>query len=92
MDHALDNRLERRLDRRASRRTSALFGATVVVALAASPLFVLYELLLGAGGLAGTALLPRRFRDGTAGMTATVIFAGILAGSLPYLVAAPFLS
>ncbi|GAB2904267.1 hypothetical protein [Streptomyces mayteni] len=83
MDHALDNRL----DSRTSRRTLALFGATLVLAVLASPLFAIYELLIGALGLVATGLLAR-LKDGAGTMTATVVFAGVLAGSLPYLAAA----
>ncbi|WP_059011395.1 hypothetical protein [Streptomyces specialis] len=89
MDQALDNRLDNRLDHRTTRRTLVLFGATCVLAVLASPLFVLYELLLGAFGLVATGMLAR-IRENAGVMTATVVFAGILAGSLPYLVAAPF--
>ncbi|MDT0446087.1 hypothetical protein [Streptomyces johnsoniae] len=91
MDQALDNRLDKRLDNKATGRTLVLFGATFVLAVLASPVFVLYELLLGAFGLVATGLLTRG-REGTKARAATVVFAGLLAGSLPYLVAAPFVS
>ncbi|MDT0322524.1 MULTISPECIES: hypothetical protein [unclassified Streptomyces] len=87
MDQALDNRL----DSRTSRRTLVLFTTTLVLAVLASPLFAIYELFIGALGLVATGLVAR-LRDGTGTMTATVVFAGVLAGSLPYLAAAPFVS
>ncbi|RKN37924.1 hypothetical protein [Streptomyces hoynatensis] len=83
MDQALDHRL----DNRTSRRTLVLFAVTFLLAALVSPLFALYELPLGVLGLVATGLLARRLQ-GTATMTATVVFAGILAGSLPYLAAA----
>ncbi|TDC23978.1 hypothetical protein E1265_11230 [Streptomyces sp. 8K308] len=87
MDQALDNRL----DSRTSRRTLVLFTTTLVLAVLASPLFAIYELFLGALGLVATGLVAR-LKDGAGTMTATVVFAGVLAGSLPYLAAAPFVS
>lgn len=83
--------MDQALDHRTSRRTLALFATTFVLAALASPLFVLYELLLGAAGLVATGFLARG-RDSRSTMTATVVFAGILAGSLPYLAAAPFVA
>ncbi|WP_049565086.1 hypothetical protein [Streptomyces sp. SBT349] len=91
MDHALDNRLDNRLDNKSRRRTLVLFGVTCVLAVLASPLFVLYELLLGAFGLVATGLFARHHESAVA-RAATVVFAGLLAGSLPYLIAAPFFS
>ncbi|WP_129842981.1 hypothetical protein [Streptomyces sp. RFCAC02] len=92
MDHALDNRMDHRIDRRTSRRARYLFAAVFLAAALLSPYLVLWELLAGAAGLVATGLLARRAQDGAATMTATVVFAGLLAGSLPYLVAAPFVS
>ncbi|RKN04070.1 hypothetical protein [Streptomyces radicis] len=89
MDHALDNRLDNRLDNKSRRHTLVLFGVTCVLAVLASPLFVLYELLLGALGLVATGVLARH-REGPGARAATVVFAGLLAGSLPYLALAPF--
>jgi site-specific recombinase len=85
MYHALDHRL----DTRTSRRTLALFWVTFLAAVVVSPVFALYGMLLGAAGLVGAGLLGR-VRESTGTMTATVVFAGVLAGSLPYLAAAPF--
>lgn len=87
MDQALDNRLNARLDRRTTRSTRLLFAATVALAMAVSPVFFLYELLLGALGLVGTGIATRE-REGRVARVATVVFAGLLAGSLPYLVLA----
>lgn len=83
--------MDQALDRRTQRRTLALFTAVFLAAAAVSPFLVVYELLLGAAGLVATGFLAR-LREGRSAMTATVVFAGILAGSLPYLVAAPFVS
>ncbi|MGP4111284.1 hypothetical protein ACTWP5_10245 [Streptomyces sp. 4N509B] len=91
MDQALENRLDRTLDSRTSRRTLTLFLATFAVAVLASPLFVLYELLLGTLGLVVLGLVSR-VREDRATMTATVIAAGVLAGGLPYLLAAAFVA
>ncbi|MEV1007511.1 hypothetical protein [Streptomyces sp. NPDC049881] len=91
MDHAIDNRMDHRLDRRTTRRTRVLFAAVFAAAVLLSPLLVIYELLAGAVGLVLTGMVARA-SDGAATMTATVVFAGLLAGSLPYLAAAPFVS
>ncbi|KAB8167860.1 MULTISPECIES: hypothetical protein [Streptomyces] len=87
MDQALDNRLDNRLDRKTTRRTRLLFAATVALAMALSPVFFLHELLIGALGLVGTGIATRE-REGRIARVATVVFAGLLAGSLPYLVLA----
>ncbi|WP_062214245.1 hypothetical protein [Streptomyces sp. NBRC 109706] len=87
MDQTLDNRLDNRLDRKTTRRTRVLFAATVACAMALSPVFFLHELLVGALGLVVTGLVTRD-REGAVARTATVIFAGLLAGSLPYLLVA----
>jgi hypothetical protein len=91
MDQALDNTLDKRLDGRTARRTLTLFAVTCAIAMVASPVLVIYELLFGALGLVATGLLAR-VREGSGTMTATVIAAGVLAGSLPYLLAAAFVA
>ncbi|WP_052851261.1 hypothetical protein [Streptomyces avicenniae] len=91
MDHAIDNRLDHRLDRRASRRTLVLFAAVFTAAVLLSPFLVIYEFLAGAVGLVVTGMVARTTESAVT-MTATVVFAGLLAGSLPYLAAAPFVS
>lgn len=83
----MDQVLDHRLDNRTSRRTLVLFAVTTLLAVLVSPLFALYELPLGVLGLVATGLLARRLQN-AATMTATVLFAGVLAGSLPYLTAA----
>ncbi|MBL1067064.1 hypothetical protein [Streptomyces sp. 7-21] len=89
MDQALDNRLDR-LDSRTARRTLALFAATSVLAMLVSPALVLYELAAGVSGLVVSGLLARVV-PGRATMTATVVFAGVVTGCLPYLLAAALL-
>lgn len=79
------------LDHRTAQRTLVLFMGIFLLSAVASPLLLVYELLAGAGGLVATGLLARR-RNGRSAMTATVVFAGILAGALPYLAAALLLS
>jgi hypothetical protein len=91
MDQALDNTVDESLDGRTAHRTRVLFAVTFGLAVLLSPLFVLYELLLGVLGLVAIGLLAR-VRDGSGTMTATVIAAGLLAGSLPYLLTAAFVS
>lgn len=78
------------MDHRTARWTLVLFSVTGLLALAVSPAFALYGLLSGAGGLVATGVLARR-HDSVATTAATVIFAGLLAGSLPYLLAGAFL-
>ncbi|SOD64259.1 hypothetical protein SAMN06297387_115119 [Streptomyces zhaozhouensis] len=90
MDQALDNRLDNRLDRKTTRQTRILFAATATLALALSPVFFLYGLLIGALGLVGTGIATRE-REGRTARVATVVFAGLLAGSLPYMVLAAVL-
>ncbi|MDT0266260.1 hypothetical protein RM844_08120 [Streptomyces sp. DSM 44915] len=85
MDQALDNRLDNRLDRKTTRHTRLLFAATAALALVLSPVLFLYEVLVGALGLVGTGLATRQ-HEGPVARTATVVFAGLLAGALPYLV------
>lgn len=87
----MDQALDQRLDSRTARRTLALFVTTFALAVLASPLLVLYELLLGTLGLVAVGLLAR-VRDGRSTMTATVIAAGVVAGGLPYLLAAAFVA
>ncbi|MFD7509936.1 hypothetical protein ACFV5N_11415 [Streptomyces sp. NPDC059853] len=78
------------MDQRGASWTLVLFAVTGVLALLASPVTALYGLLLGAGGLVATGVLARR-HDSTGTTAATVVFAGLLAGSLPYLLAGAFL-
>ncbi|GAA2058267.1 hypothetical protein N0X72_23765 [Streptomyces carpaticus] len=85
-----DRATGRTMDHRAARWTLVLFAVTGLLALAVSPFTALYGLLLGAGGLVATGLLARR-HDSTGTTAATVVFAGLLAGSLPYLLAGAFL-
>ncbi|MEV8117907.1 hypothetical protein ACWD33_11120 [Streptomyces xiamenensis] len=80
----------RAMEHRTARWTLFLFAATGLLALLASPVIALYGLLFGAGGLVATGVLARR-HDSVATTAATVIFAGLLAGSLPYLLAGAFL-
>ncbi|MGP3968913.1 hypothetical protein [Streptomyces sp. 6N223] len=91
MDQALNNTVDETLDSRTARRTRMLFAVTFCLAVLASPVFVLYELLLGTLGLVALGMLAR-VREGGGTMTATVIAAGMLAGSLPYLLTAAFVS
>lgn len=90
MDQALDNTVDETLDGRTSQRTRLLFAVTFGLAVLASPVFVLYELLLGTLGLVALGLLARFTDRSGATMAATVVAAGLLAGSLPYLVAGAF--
>lgn len=90
MDEALDNRLDR-LDNRTARRALVLFAVTCALAMLASPVYVIYELVLGVLGFVATGMLARVF-PGRATMAAMVISAGVLAGSLPYLLGAAFVS
>jgi hypothetical protein len=91
MDQALDNRLDNRLDHKSTTHTLVLFSTTLVLAVLASPLLALYEFLIGAFGLVATGLMARG-HEGVKTRAATVVFAGLLAGSLPYLAATPFVS
>jgi hypothetical protein len=91
MDQALDNTVDERLDGRTARRTRLLFAVTFCLAVLASPVFVLYELLLGVLGLVAFGLLAR-VRESGSTITAMVIAAGVLAGSLPYLLTAAFMA
>ncbi|MEO3753889.1 hypothetical protein [Streptomyces sp. B6B3] len=89
MDQALDNRLDERLDKGTAQRTLVLFAVTCALAVLASPILVIYELLFGTLGLVAMGALSRFLPSGVA-MTGTVVAAGVLAGSLPYLFAAAF--
>ncbi len=91
MDQALNNRLDERLDKGTAQRTLVLFAVTCALAVLASPILVIYELLFGTLGLVALGVVAR-FRPGRATMTGTVIAAGVLAGSLPYLFAAAFVA
>jgi hypothetical protein len=91
MDQALNNTVDERLDGRTAQRTRMLFAVTFCLAVLASPVFVLYELLIGTLGLVALGMVAR-VREGSGIRAATVIAAGLIAGSLPYLLTAAFVS